>query len=182
MIAAHCRSKLAQLRQQHRGICAAKQLLPCHNSFYTRRRPAGRHSNRGSRLAPGAAMQLGWGPASVPISLMSDSYKASHYLQYPDTTKMVAVSSRTRWNILIQYDRLPQEYSFTPQPSCIANAVFPLLSSTANFAAATTRTRRTRGLCPTASGIWWRTTSAGGGRWRTSRRQPSSTSALYGIV
>lgn len=36
-------------------------------------------------------MQHGWGPASVPISLMSDSYKASHYLQYPDTTKMVAV-------------------------------------------------------------------------------------------
>lgn len=28
---------------------------------------------------------------SVPISLISDSYKASHWLQYPDCTKMVAV-------------------------------------------------------------------------------------------
>jgi hypothetical protein len=37
------------------------------------------------------AMQHVWGPASVPISLMSDSYKASHYLQYPETIKMVAV-------------------------------------------------------------------------------------------
>ena len=26
----------------------------------------------------------------VPISVMSDSYKASHYLMYPDSKKMVA--------------------------------------------------------------------------------------------
>ena len=27
----------------------------------------------------------------VPISLFSDSYKASHYLQYPECQQMVAV-------------------------------------------------------------------------------------------
>lgn len=30
---------------------------------------------------------------AVPISLLTDSYKAAHYLQYPDCKKMVAVSS-----------------------------------------------------------------------------------------
>ena len=28
---------------------------------------------------------------NVPISVMTDSYKATHYQQYPDATKMVAV-------------------------------------------------------------------------------------------
>lgn len=28
---------------------------------------------------------------AVPVSVLTDSYKASHYLQYPDTSKMVAV-------------------------------------------------------------------------------------------
>jgi len=31
----------------------------------------------------------------VPISLFSDSYKASHYLQYPDCQQMVAVRTCT---------------------------------------------------------------------------------------
>ena len=29
--------------------------------------------------------------ANVPISVLTDSYKATHYLQYPGATKMVAV-------------------------------------------------------------------------------------------
>ncbi len=33
--------------------------------------------------------------AMVPISLFSDSYKASHYLQYPDCQQMVAVRTCT---------------------------------------------------------------------------------------
>ena len=33
--------------------------------------------------------------AMVPISLFSDSYKASHYLQYPECQQMVAVRSGT---------------------------------------------------------------------------------------
>ena len=45
-------------------------------------------------------MQHGWGPATVPISLMSDSYKASHYLQYPGTTKMVAVGGTHALDIM----------------------------------------------------------------------------------
>lgn len=27
----------------------------------------------------------------IPISVLTDSYKASHFVQYPDATKMVAV-------------------------------------------------------------------------------------------
>ena len=33
---------------------------------------------------------------NVPISVMTDSYKATHYQQYPDATKMVAVSGGTQ--------------------------------------------------------------------------------------
>ena len=29
---------------------------------------------------------------NVPISVLTDSYKATHYLQYPGATQMVAVS------------------------------------------------------------------------------------------
>ena len=40
----------------------------------------------------GAAGALpGMHASLVPISLLSDSYKASHYLQYPDCKQMVAV-------------------------------------------------------------------------------------------
>jgi hypothetical protein len=30
---------------------------------------------------------------AVPMGVMTDSYKASHFLQYPDALKMVAVST-----------------------------------------------------------------------------------------
>jgi fermentation-respiration switch protein FrsA (DUF1100 family) len=75
------------------GVCTARQLLPCHKRTSSRRQPRLCTRTGGSRLQRPLAMQHGWGPASVPISLMSDSYKASHYLQYPGTTKMVAVRS-----------------------------------------------------------------------------------------
>jgi hypothetical protein len=34
--------------------------------------------------------------SAVPISVLTDSYKASHFLQYPETRKMVAVRRRGR--------------------------------------------------------------------------------------
>jgi hypothetical protein len=45
-----------------------------------------------SRRAASAVMATGpMSAGMVPISLFSDSYKASHYLQYPDCQQMVAV-------------------------------------------------------------------------------------------
>lgn len=32
--------------------------------------------------------------SALPISVLTDSYKATHYLQYPDAKKMVAVRAR----------------------------------------------------------------------------------------
>ena len=32
----------------------------------------------------------------LPITILTDSYKATHFLQYPDATKMVAVSERRK--------------------------------------------------------------------------------------
>ena len=32
-------------------------------------------------------------PSLLPISVLADSYKATHYLQYPSARTMVAVSS-----------------------------------------------------------------------------------------
>ena len=31
---------------------------------------------------------------AIPISLLTDSYKANHYLQYPASKQMIAVGSR----------------------------------------------------------------------------------------
>lgn len=74
----------------------AAQLLPRYRFFPARRRPGARCDTSDScSRQTSCAMQHGWGVSSVPISLISDSYKASHYLQYPDCQKMVAVSSET---------------------------------------------------------------------------------------
>ncbi len=68
-------------------------------------------------------MQHGWGVSSVPISLISDSYKASHYLQYPDCQKMVAVSSETSWFellLILQMSALPPLRMSRPAAAVVA--------------------------------------------------------------
>lgn len=41
----------------------------------------------------------------IPISVLTDSYKASHFVQYPDASKMVAVRvSSLLDQLLFRYD------------------------------------------------------------------------------
>lgn len=47
---------------------------------------------RARRAAPRQAPMLG---TAVPVSVLTDAYKASHWLQYPGAQKMVAVSGRS---------------------------------------------------------------------------------------
>ena len=112
------------------GICIVQQRFTnrrVHTSQQCRHRclhPRGSSNSSSSTKRP-TAMQHGWGPASVPISLMSDSYKASHYLQYPETSKMVAVGGTSTsiraimsaWRVhaltLYQASDLPRALRFT---------------------------------------------------------------------
>lgn len=54
------------------------------------------------------ASMPGIGFGGVPISVLTDSYKATHFLQYPKATKMVAVSSAGRHSRIVYHlARLP---------------------------------------------------------------------------
>lgn len=105
----------------------------------------------------------------VPVSVMSDSYKATHFLQYPGTNKMVAVSlccvvPCMRTHLLTC--RLPMLHYRLLVPAC---------DSTGSSVVAMARTRRTHGWFRMASDTWWRTTCRGSGPCRTSTRRSAST-------
>lgn len=46
--------------------------------------------------------------ALLPISVLTDSYKATHFMQYPDTKKMVAVSAPAAIQPITATRRLPR--------------------------------------------------------------------------
>ena len=112
----------------------------------------------GSMAAPGNS--------GVPISMLTDSYKCSHYLQYPDASKMVAVRLRTScccmWHTT---DAHVLKDDGLPVPNC----------SMASSAAATKRTQRTPGWCFMEHATSSRTTFHDAGPWRMLTRRQSSS-------
>ena len=63
--------------------------------------------------------------AGVPISVLTDSYKASHFLQYPAATKMVAVggapcNTRAHSHAIMCASVLPCPFTPPLPPSCIS--------------------------------------------------------------
>ena len=130
----------------------------------------------------------------VPISVLTDSYKVSHHLQYPAASKLVAVSP------------LQQASSQQTRPALDRLRTQPARAcSTASSERPMRRTRRTRACCTMACGepgpcaarlpAWsplvlkgtdagtsWTTTCCASGTRRTSPRPTSSSGHVSRLV
>lgn len=92
----------------------------------------------------------------LPISILTDSYKTTHYLQYPESSKMVAV----RVCVALLPCRLPENASHKIQ-----------LSSTQNSAMAMTRIQMIQGSSSMAYDTCWKLSLPDSGLSKMLRRQ-----------
>ena len=93
----------------------------------------------------------------LPISILTDSYKASHFLQYPaDALKMVAVSCQSVYlaYILIPHPNFKIKFKSNPIQFIFLNAICSMESSVQG----TTETHRTHVSYGTACVTFWSTT------------------------
>ena len=92
----------------------------------------------------------------LPISILTDSYKTTHYLQYPESSKMVAVR--------VCVASLP--YRSTENASHKIQ-----LSSTQNSAMAMTRIQMIQGSSSMACDTWWKLSLPDSGQSKMLTRQ-----------
>jgi hypothetical protein len=137
---------------------------------------------------------------SVPISVLTDSYKASHFLQYPAADKLVAVGGggaaagaagtadadtacvpcSSVWHTPARVHRHQAVASALTHTACrpgvhaLCCPVLPLCS-TASSAPASTATQQTRASWCLGCATSWRTTCCGAGHERTWTVQRCST-------
>lgn len=90
----------------------------------------------------------------VPISVMTDSYKASHFLQYPEAKRMVAVRGRNRCLAYDSYEVYGINYLVKQHSSVFQQLSQLAASHAAQGSMSTTRTgpaRAVRRLCVAGS-------------------------------
>lgn len=85
----------------------------------------------------------------IPISVLTDSYKASHFEQYPDATRMVAVRPLCMC-LGFLFDRI-DDINF-------------LVCSMVNLEGVLMGMRRIRGSCGMESDTFWNSTLKGNGQ------------------
>ena len=103
----------------------------------------------------------------LPISILTDSYKTTHYLQYPPCSKMVAVRAAQRAGLHAADLAMPcKTRRAADTSSAHLPALAPLPPSTVSCDKGTTRTWRTRGRSSMACAISSNRMSTAAGRCR----------------
>ena len=110
--------------------------------------------------------------AFLPLGVLTDSYKASHFLQYPPSKQMVAVSA---WQPFCFgcWSRSGQQAfgwstSYDPPQPCVP-------CSTESLDRATEGTPATLASCCMGCATSWKPSSSGAGDWRMWTCPTSST-------
>ena len=86
----HRTTTILRPRRAGRSSCTVPRCSPPANSDPAAAHPPPNGGSSRRRRSVAAPLELAGG-LGLPISILTDSYKASHFLQYPEARKMVAV-------------------------------------------------------------------------------------------
>ena len=140
-----------------------------------RQQPTGSAQAEAGSAAPAAPLASAAAPhllsSWLPISILTDSYKATHFLQYPQSSKMVAVSGPLCLPACNNTSLCCQPTGQVVAPTAAALALLAwcwcaCCCSMESSARATTRIRQTPASSFTGCGTFWRRLCSGGGHPR----------------